>query len=281
MMKYVELSNTNGQVIALNVYEATLTNDILIISSATGVKQTFYKKFATYLASGGVAVITFDYTGIGQSLKGDIRGYKTNAAEWGENDLEAVIQYAVSNYPDATPTILGHSIGGQLIGLAASSHLAQKLILIAAQSGYWKFWKGKTRIKMWLTWHVLFPSLTRLFGYMPSRKFSGMENLPGNVARQWSKWCRNPQYLFADLPHRKLFFNAIKCPLISFSIEGDDYAPKEAVEWLTHRYSKSEKKIIHLLPQDFNTKRIGHFGVFHERFENSLWPLILEEIKNN
>jgi len=280
-MKHVEINNSDNQPIVLNVYEAALIKDILIIASATGVKQSFYKKFAAYLASKGISVITFDYTGIGKSLKGNIRKYKANASDWGEKDLQAVIQYAASNFTAASLTIIGHSIGGQLIGFAQSSQIAQKIILIAAQSGYWKFWKGKTRTKMFLTWHVLFPSLIKLFGYMPSKKFSGMENLPGNVARQWSKWCRNPEYLFADVVQDKQYFNTITCPLTSFSIEGDAYAPKEAVEWLAQRYTKAEKKMIHLHPNEFNTKRIGHFGFFHERFENSLWQLLLKEVKSN
>ncbi|TWI85747.1 putative alpha/beta hydrolase [Lacibacter cauensis] len=281
MFTHIEINNAANQPIVINVYEAEHSNDILIIASATGMKQTFYKKFAAYLASEGITVMTFDYTGIGQSLKNDISKYKHTATDWGEKDLQAVIQYAATGSPSARIILAGHSIGGQLIGLAPSSQIAQKIILIAAQSGYWKFWKGKARIKMFLTWYVLFPSLTRLFGYMPAKKISNMENLPGNVARQWSKWCRNQEYLFADILQDKQYFNTISCPLTAFSIEGDSYAPKESVEWFTHRYQNAEKKVIHLHPTAFNTNRIGHFSVFHERFESNIWKLLLNEIKDN
>lgn len=132
-----------------------------------------------------------------------------------------------------------------------------------------------------MTWHLLFPVMIKVFGYMPSKKFSGMENLPAKVAGQWSKWCRDPEYLFADVPFSKLYFNRITCPLTSFSIEGDVYAPKEAVEWLANHYTASSKKIIHLQPADYGTKHIGHFGIFNERFENNLWQLLLKEIKDN
>lgn len=281
MMLQAQINNPDNQIITLNVFEAEGSLNVLVLASATGVKQSFYKKFAAYIASCGITVITFDYSGIGQSLSDNIKRLNSNASDWGEKDLEAVIQYAAKTFPKQRLTILGHSIGGQLIGLAKSSSLASKIILIAAQSGYWKFWKGAGRIKMWMTWNLLFPAMVKAFGYMPSKKFSGMENLPGNVASQWSLWGRNPNYLFAYVPESKQYYAGINCPITSFSIENDDYAPKEAVQWLSHRYSASEIKMIHLQPADYATKHIGHFGIFNENFENSIWQILLEEIKCN
>ena len=43
---------------------------------------------------------------------------------------------------------------------------------------------------------------------MPSKKFSKMENLPKNVAEEWAKWCRNPNYLF-EIPKEKLTIKKI------------------------------------------------------------------------
>ena len=280
-MQEIQLTNSDHQNIGLTLFESAGSQAVLIIASATGVKQGFYKKFAAFIASCGVTVITFDYQGIGRSLNTHVSKHTNTISDWGEKDLEAVIQYAAKRYPGLRLTILGHSVGGQLAGLAPSSTMASKIILVAAQSGYWNFWKGSSKLKMWVNWHVLFPVLTNLFGYMPSKKFSGMENLPGNVARQWSLWGRNPDYLFAYVDEGKQYFARINCPISSFSIEDDAYAPVEAVAWLTRRYTTSEKKMIQLQPADFGVKRIGHFGIFSGRFENNLWPLLLEEIKSH
>lgn len=279
MMRQAQINNRDNQIIALNVFEAENSLDVLLIAPATGVKQSFYKNFADYIVSSGITVITFDYSGIGNSLSGNIKKLENNASDWGEKDMEAVIQYVVQNYLKHRLTILGHSIGGQLIGLAKSSSLASKIILIAAQTGYWKYWKGGRKIKMWMIWNLLFPTLIRIFGYMPSKRFSGMENLPGNVARQWSSWGRNPEYLFADVPQSKQYYASINCPITSFSIEEDVYAPKEAVQWLTNRYKGSEKKMIHLESAEYATKHIGHFGIFNTQFKNSIWQIFLEEVK--
>lgn len=277
-MVQLEIKTDYGNFITASIYEAD-KNAILIIASATGVKQSFYKKFADFVSANGVTVITFDYSGIGLSLKKPIKQVTSNASDWGKNDLEAIIKYTKENYPSAKITVLGHSIGGQLIGLAKSSSQVQKLILVAAQSGYWKLWKGNGKLKMWLNWHVLFPTLINIFGYMPSKKISSMENLPKNVAKQWNDWGKKPNYLFDDVSVNDLFFRKISIRILAISIENDFYAPKKAVDWFTSKYENAEISKLHLKPNDYNTNVIGHFGIFSSKFMPNLWKLLFDEIE--
>lgn len=276
-MKQTDIKTANENQITAQIYEAE-KNAVLIISSATGVKQSFYKKFAEFISATGITVITFDYSGIGLSIKQSVKQTKTNASDWGKNDLEAVIKYVKDNYPTAKITLLGHSIGGQLIGLAKSSSEVQKIVLISAQSGYWKLWKGKDKLKMWFNWHILFPTLINIFGYMPSKRIGGMEDLPKGVARQWSGWGRNPNYLFDEVTKQDLYFENIFTKLTAISIDKDFYAPKEAVDWFTGKYKNADVKKLHLLAEDYNVKDIGHFGIFRYKFKNNLWTLLLNEI---
>lgn len=277
-MKQTNIKTPNGSQIIAQIYEAE-KKAVLIISSATGVKQGFYKKFADFVSVNGITVITFDYSGIGFSLKQPIKQIKSSASDWGKNDLEAVINFTKENYPTAKITILGHSIGGQIIGLAKSSSEVQKLILVAVQSGYWNLWKGFDKLKMWANWHILFPTLINIFGYMPSKRFSGMENLPKNVAKQWSSWGRKPNYLFDEVPEHEQFFENISTKATAISIENDSYAPKESVDFFVGKYGNTVLKRLHLLCKDYNTKEIGHFGIFREKFKGNLWNLLFDEIE--
>ena len=279
-MKTVEIKTNKGYSISANIYEVPKSSITLIISSATGVKQSYYKKFAEFINEKGISVITFDYLGIGKSLKEPLKNLNNGASDWGKTDLNSIIEYTEKFSPESRIILLGHSIGGQLIGLSKSSSKASKIILIASQSGYWKFWNGYERYKLWVYWKVLFPILIKTFGYLPSKKISGMENLPKNVAKQWIKWCLSPEYLFDHIAEEDLFFKNIKVPLVSFSIENDQFAPKEAVDWLTKRYENAEIKRTHLIAKDFNTNKIGHFGIFREKFKNNIWELLLTEIRN-
>ena len=80
-----EIKTENKHTIVANIYEGEKINTVLIIASATGVKQSFYKKFAEYVSSNGILVITFDYLGIGLSLKSSIKNLENKASDWGEN----------------------------------------------------------------------------------------------------------------------------------------------------------------------------------------------------
>ncbi|WP_047247387.1 alpha/beta hydrolase family protein [Maribacter thermophilus] len=277
-MKEIDIEHNSGTLSA-TLFDDKRSETVLIIASATGVKQEFYLKFAKYLENKGITVITFDYNGIGRSLKKPIKELQTNAADWGRNDLESIIRYVINNYPSSKKVILGHSIGGQLIGLAESSYKLDKVILVAAQSGYWKYWKGIERIKMWFNWYILFPILLKTFGYLKSKRISGMENLPKNVAEQWRNWGKHKDYIFSDKSIKETFYQTIEADMTAYSIDDDNFAPKEAVQWMTDKYKNAKRKSVHLNPIDFKAGKIGHFGMFKEHFKNTIWPQILNEIK--
>ncbi|WP_299066072.1 alpha/beta fold hydrolase [uncultured Polaribacter sp.] len=277
-MKQIEIT-TNSETLSASLFESEKENTVLIIASATGVKQKYYQKFAQFVADNGITVLTFDYSGIGHSLTKPIKELHSDAADWGRKDLESIIRYVKTNYPNFKIVILGHSIGGQIIGLAESSTQVHKIILIAAQSGYWKFWKGIGRAKMWFNWYVLFPTLLKTFGYLNSKKLSGMENLPKNVADQWRKWGKNPDYIQSDKSIKLKYYDKIKVDISAFSIEDDDFAPLKAVKWMSRQYTNSKIKSTHLKAKDFGVKRIGHFGVFKDKFKTTIWKTLLNEIK--
>ncbi|MBS1735270.1 MAG: alpha/beta fold hydrolase [Bacteroidetes bacterium] len=279
-MQLFQINIGKQQTINCSLYNAVPSSKVMIIVSAAGVLQIFYKKIAEFFQNNGISTITFDYTGVGKSLHGNIKKENSNLANWGNRDLEAVIKHTIKTFPHHKIILLGHSIGGQLIGLAPSSFLADKIILVAAQSGYWKFWKGIGKIRMWANWYLLVPALTKMFGYLPSKKISRMENLPKNVAKEWAKWCKSSDYLFASFSHNKLYFDRIKCKLTSISIDDDIWAPKKSVEWLTAKFENASIKSLHFIPENFKALKIGHFSLFTEKFKDSIWNILLEEIHN-
>lgn len=275
-MRTLTIKTNANQEIALTIFGSASHGNVLLIAPATGVKQTFYQSFAHYVSEQGITVVTFDYHGIGKSLTHAINKVQTTAEQWGSDNLEAVIQFARENFSGGNIYLMGHSIGGQLIGLAPSTSLARKIILVSAQSGYWKFWQGIDRIKLWSYWNVVFPSLCGLFGYLPSRSFSKMENLPKGVATQWSKWCTSPNYLFDSVQPQQLHFNSVTSEIVSYSVEGDDLAPRASVDWLTAAYKNARVRRIHLDSSLYGT-RLGHFGFFNSRLKETLWADLLKK----
>lgn len=279
-MEYFQLDINSQQFITCTGYFAPEADKILVIVPATGVLQSFYRKLAEFFQENGISVITFDYAGIGRSLNGNIKNEKSLLKNWGNRDLEAVLQYTLTNYPDQQIILLGHSLGGQLIGLAPSSVKVEKIILVASQSGYWKYWKGSDRIRMWLNWHILVPVLSGIYGYLPSGSISRMENLPGNVVKDWAEWCRNRNYLFGSIKNDELYFSKVCCKLSSIRISDDYYAPAKSVDWLTAKYTHAVIKELQLSPENFGVSKIGHFSLFTEKFSNSIWNILFKEVIN-
>lgn len=275
-MREISIDTPMGQ-LGATLFQGT-TQKLFIIASATGVKQHFYFKFAESLNDQGYSVLTFDYCGIERSLNTPIAQCPCKLIHWGANDLEAVLQYAFSQFPNSEIHLIGHSIGGQIIGLAPSARRAITITLVASQSGYWKHWQGLTRYRMWGNWHFLFPLLTQLFGYLPSKKITGMENLPKGVALEWKRWGRNPDYLFGALPKDQIYHGQIEAKLLSISIEGDRLAPKGSVDWLTEKYAKAHQQRMHLWHNEVRGHKLGHFNIFKQPYLKEIWPTILKKL---
>lgn len=280
-MNDISIKTVLGHSIGSTVFTPQNPKGIVVISSATGVLQSYYKSFSLFLQENDFVVYTYDYHGIGKSNSQNIKEIKSSASDWGSNDFEAVLQHALQKNPNLPLTVIGHSIGGQLIGLAPTATKIDTILLVASQSGYWKLYEGLERYKLYLFWFVVIPLFTRIFGYLPSKKISPMESLPKNMAKQWSGWSKKPNYLFGCLKDTDLFYSKIKANIVSYSTDFDSYAPQKAVDKLTKAYNKANVTRKHLSPKKLNIPVIGHFGFFKSKCKDSIWNMFLEDIISN
>lgn len=252
----------------------------IVIASATGVLQGYYKHFAIWMADCGYHVTTFDYSGIGASRKGSLRKHPATATTWAEEDLTAVIEYVHGTYSPQRIIGLGHSIGGQFFGICKAQDKLSALVLIAAQHGHFRNWDLPHRRRIAFQWLVLIPMLTRLFGYFPGKRLGVMEDLPPGMVREWVKWGRSPGYLFDHVPGARERYANLRVPLLFWSFSDDlDLAPKRAAEALAMHYVNCRITHEHIHPSDLGVESIGHFGFFKKGGEKKLWPALLERMK--
>ena len=108
---------------------------VAMIAPATGIKRKFYKSFSTYLAENGYAVITYDNRGIGDSLHGKIKDSNASLQQWGELDMPAVLDDLKNRFPGLKYHLIGHSAGGQLVGLMPNSIEITSIFNFACSSG--------------------------------------------------------------------------------------------------------------------------------------------------
>jgi predicted alpha/beta hydrolase len=263
---------SDGFKLAATVFEPAQGNGrLVLVNSAMAVKRGFYRKYATYLAEKGFTVITYDYRGIGGSRPKSLRGFDAHLVEWGAKDLDGMLAWIETRYSSQKLLAVGHSVGGQVVGLTERNTRIAGLFGVAAQSAYWKLWSGMWRWRMFLLWHVAFPAVAPVVGYFPGKLGLG-EDLPAGVGLDWARGGRSQKYLL-DLyrDSGQLHFDGFTAPLVDYSFSDDSYAPYEAVKDLLTFYPNATKTHKHIKPADIGADKVGHFGFFRDQFADSLW----------
>lgn len=268
-----ELRSTDGYPLAATIHGRTEhPRAAVVVNSATGVKRKFYAKYASFLADSGLPTLTYDYRGIGGSRPPTLRGFNATMRDWAEKDANSAIEWVVQELKPSRVLLVGHSAGGQLLGLTPNNGRVHAMLAVGAQSGYWRYWKAAEQPLMAALWYVAMPGLSRLFSYFPAKALRLHEDLPKGVALEWARWCRNPNYIVdeAGRPIRE-GFESFTGAIRSYSFEDDFFAPRAAVEALIHWYTRAPKEWIHVVPSSLGVKSIGHFGMFREEFRDTLW----------
>lgn len=255
-------------------------SDLIIINSAVAVPRKYYKRFALYLQNLGWSVITYDYRGVGQSRPLSLRGFDARVEQWGILDAPAVIEWGKTKYPNGKLIILGHSGGGQIIGLMPDMGHVTSIIICASPKGYWKLWPGWHRY-LFRAWMLIGRFAARRFGYLPLSKIGLGEDLPRQTVENWAEWSSHPEYLLgADFDLPTSGFEDFSGNMLVIGIDDDAVAPLRSVQEMAKHYTNAKQSFLWITPQAYGLKKIGHFGFFRELGREKLWPLISEWLKS-
>jgi predicted alpha/beta hydrolase len=231
---------------------------VVLVNSATGAPRGYYDAYARYLAGQGFAVLTYDYRGMGGSRPKSLRGFRARMLQWGQEDQVGLIDWIRDHLRPRHLLVVGHSVGGQMVGLASNNDRVDALLTVAAQNGYLGHWPEQERWKLALRWYLV-TLVSWIFGYVPG-SIGIKEDLPGGVAREWAAWCRRPGFLFQGHEERRGGFERFAKPFFAYSFEDDGYAPRAAVESLLGAYKNARVTHRHVQPRELGAESIGHFG---------------------
>jgi len=252
----------------------------VLINSATAVPRKIYRGFAGYLAGRGCAVLTYDYRGIGDSRQKALVGYnqpkslvgfKASMSDWAALDVTAAVAWMRERYHALPLNYVGHSFGGQVLGLLANNTEVSRALLIAAQAGYWKLMASPERYRVYAMLNFVGTPLTRLLGYAPAWGGLG-EDLPKGVFEQWVGWVMHKRYLFDDpklsgLKNFPQFHGAMR----ALTLSDDPWATRPAVELLCSGFTAITPEILTIAPADAGVAKIGHLGFFRPEHRDTLW----------
>ena len=268
----IRIPATDGYALAATIYlPRGERRNAVLISSAAAVPRRLYGGFASYLGSRGCVVLTYDYRGIGGSRPQSFVDFDARMADWADKDATAAVAWMRARYKLLPLSYVGHSFGGQALGLLPNNDQVARALLVAAQAGYWKLFASPERYRVFLLLNWVAKPLANFMGYVPG-KFGLGEDMPRGIFLQWTKWVMNARYYFddpsliglANYPH-------YRHPLMALCIEDDPWATRASVELLCSAFTNASPDIVTVSPRDAGVRRIGHLGFFRPEHRNTLW----------
>jgi predicted alpha/beta hydrolase len=256
---------------------------IIQINCGTGIPQTIYHHLADYLAENGYTTITYDYRGIGASKPTSLKGFEASMTDWAQLDMTGVLAWIIREFPNKKRILIGHSFGGQVVGLMENNHLIDQLFLIASSTGYWKDMAPPAKWIMPALWYLFIPSVTSIFGYGNARILGRGENLPKGVVLQFRKWCIDPNYFIPDFTESKiqLYFDQITIPIKAIQITDDPIANPITFHKILAYYRNAPITIERISPVSVGVNQIGHSGFFSRKFKDTLWKNLLKDLSTS
>ncbi|MFK7801026.1 MAG: alpha/beta fold hydrolase [Anaerolineae bacterium] len=270
----VTIKAADGYELGGTLFRAGENSPVVIVHGATAVPHQFYRRFAQFFQAKGWSVLTYDFRGIGVSAHESLIGFDATCGDWGLLDVPAVLLWAEENLAPSKIYFVGHSAGGQQAGLLEEPSSVDGMVTVSAQSGYWGLQGGNEKLKVFFMVWLIIPIWVRLMGYLPWSKLAKAEDLPRNVALQWAKWCRHPDYILSEksLPLER--YKNFAASVLAYSIDDDDWGTAPSVDaMMLKAYPNVERR--HLIPAEYGIPKLGHMGFFRKGSE-LLWQEVFE-----
>ena len=160
-------------------------------------------------------------------------------------------------------------MGGQLLGLAENAARVAAAVMVASQSGEWRLWPRPARYRMAALWYGLVPLTTRALGYLPGKLGIG-EDLPARRGAGVGAMVPDARLTRRRRGVASARYARWRGDLLALSIDGDDYAPRAAVDALVALYAGAATTRRHLERGEASAA-LGHFGWFRESMGAPLW----------
>lgn len=278
----LSIMTERNQALAATVYRPK--NEVkkaVMIAPATGIKRQFYHNFATHLAKNGLGVLTFDNEGIGESLSSALAKCDASLISWGRHDMPAVLDALQDEFSDATYHLIGHSAGGQLIGLMPNYSALASVLNVACSSGRIKNMSMPYKLKAMGFMDAFIPLANLTLGYTPSDKIGMGEPLPRGVSRQWREWCNGAGYIKTAFGKsiQTHFYDDMTMPSLWLGFSDDDIANSKNMDDMIRVFTKMPVEKHFLDPKDFGLNSIGHMRYFSSRTNvkaPQLWQMAVD-----
>lgn len=247
--------------LALRVFRASSNarSRSVLVNGALGVKQSFYAHYARALAAQGLDVVTYDYSGVGESRAAGWQG--ATLRDWYERDARAALEFAASEFGDRPVTLVGHSIGAQFLHLApdsAARGAVDALFTVSSMNNEFAHQRADS-LQTRIFFRAIVPAACHLCDAFPAKRLGLFEDVPGGVMLEWLSWMRD------GAPFEPIA-GAAPAAVASLSFADDEYGRESAVRDF-HDRVYGDQNVTYLRP---DLRGVGHHGFFKPQHE-ALW----------
>lgn len=278
-MKRIDIITKDHYSLAAHLFEPQISNQkVLLINSATGVKQQIYFSVAQFFADHGFTVITYDYRGIGLSKPDNMRGFEASMRVWGTTDYKSLTDYIKSNFEDYKKYCLGHSVGALILGMNPDSEIFEEFIFVGTQNAFVGNLRLKTKIEAYLGFGIVQPLFTLLLGYFPASWFGLGESLPSGSAFDWRILILNKKSTNNLLEKSADFSKKLRQKVLVIWAEDDAWLTEKGVKsLLENTYANLRPTYRHIYTSESEKGEIGHVNFFRS-YNRKLWKILLDRL---
>ena len=253
----------------------------VLVSGGLGIPQRFYTPFASWLALRGNLVLTFDLRGMGASRRLEhrrsLRGLDADMLTWAREDFPAAVKTLLGKAGSKSISLIGHSLGVHHAAMtdADTQTRIDTVVSVAAGAGYWRDWAAPSRRLAPLMLHLAAPLLTPLLGYFPGKALHMVGDLPGPAMRQWTRWCRHPNFAWGAEPELIIpSLHSARFRIEAFSFTDDHAMTERCTRKLLDAMPNAPSRLHLVQPQGLGLAAVGHIGAFRQQSSHSLWSLL-------
>lgn len=249
----------------------------LTIHSATATPARFYLNFANYAVTRGLAVLTYDMRGVGDS--GPARKYsRVRMRDWMQQDVNAVAAWAKSEFPELPKVALGHSVGGHALLLGnGDDDLRGVIIIAAARAAMRDIHPFTERLKVGFILRLLAPLITPIIGYAPGKRLGLGEDIPHAAVLEWGRWVSMSEYFFDDPTLGATARMArLRTPVLAVGASDDRWASPDQIDELVDRLRLAEVERRTFTPEELGVPQIGHHDLLRRSVSEGAWPEIVD-----
>ncbi|WP_433627700.1 alpha/beta hydrolase family protein [Nocardia sp. CA-120079] len=253
-METVPIQMPDGTTVPVRLFPATgahrhpvrpdAPRPVVVMVPGLGVPAGYYELFAQELAARGFDAAIGELRGTGDSRPRPSAASTFGYHELASVDFPAIFSVVRDRFPDSTPYLLGHSMGGQLAVLYASRIRGRLggLILIASGTPYHRGFRGISGPGMLAGTAVM--SLTaNLAGFWPGDRISlgGFGRQSKVLMSDWARLARTGRFVpvDADIDYEERIAR-LKLPVLSITMTGDDLTPSSSAAHLLAKMPEAE-----------------------------------------